>query len=171
MAFALNQDDINATIKFVDSGLNQAEHRVELAFTTDLATTLANLPTIAAAYAAVTDCAVNQVSVNLVYINDAPEVPAGEVELVGQIVAKLDITDPLTGKSKVKTLRIPGIADALRSGASGTENYNVINLADANVTALLGLFEAPTPVAYLSHGQTADSFTAGKYTHRRSSKG
>jgi len=168
MAYVLTQGSVFVSYEFEDADGNKATRRIQLAWDTDLATTLANAAAIAASLQAVTDAAVNKFTVGLEYNEDTPAARGGENQEVAHLVLALN-TAPPTALSKTKIFDLPAPVVGVRVAPNGPGS-NLIDIADADLTTLLAHF-LPAGEAFVSHGQTMDEIKDGYIHHRKSKKG
>jgi transcription elongation factor Elf1 len=162
MAFPSN--GFAASITFLDAGNKRSVIQVGVAGA-DIAAAEAIVAANINDYVNVTDAYVESYAVREVFLNDAARTPAGEVEM------KASITVNLTTPGKRGLISIPA-PKATLFGAIGTENYDIVDSADALVIALIGDFESGG--FSLSDGENvpaANAFVKGRRVHRSSSFG
>ncbi len=116
---------------------------------------------LVAAMGNVSGCAIQRVSINEIWRNDAFAYPT-DVETA----TKLSNTALLTGGAgKKANIKIPGPLAAL-FGASGTAGFNVLDTSNAAAIAYTDLFKAAS-VFYLSDGEDLASMVSGKRIHAK----
>lgn len=168
MAFALEQDAVFATFFFEDDDGDITTRRYQMQWNTDLATTVADVDTLATRLRAVTDAAINKYTIQLQYDEGSPESRAGENNEVAHVIVGL-LENPPLGMSKTAVIEVPAPADAIRVAASGP-NANYLDAASVELVALVDSFDV-AGIAYLSHGQTRVEITGGYVHHKRSKRG
>lgn len=170
---ALNVEHYISTIQFVDKGGNFStrsyRHR-QLDTSGDISALITAQSGLVAALQAVSDCSVKQVTLSRVQTNDAnpllPTADTAEVEMQALITARI------TGHpNKSASLSIPGPKNGIFVASSG-KNYNIVDMADADVITFMSLFAGTTPDFLVSDGETiVNSGAAGKRVHSRSVRG
>jgi len=165
---ALNSVGWYLHVILVDQGGNKSVLRYDLT-AADASTAAADAATVMAELGPVTDAAITGYALGEKFEEDATFFGNGEIENIAALSARLD-----TDEQKFATIKIPAPADGIFKAASGPD-YNVVDVADADLVAYLNLF-ATGEQAYLSDGEallspgTAGNVT-GKRIHRGSSKG
>ena len=108
-----------------------------------------------------TNCAIQRVSINEVWKNDAFSYPINT-----ETANKLSMTVLLTGGTgKKANLKVPGPSDTL-FGASGTAGFNILDTSNAAVAVYMNLFKS-TGEFYVSDGEDLDSLVSGKRIHAK----
>lgn len=164
---AIVSDGFFMHVDLVDTGGNKSTKKYKLV-AADFATAQAAATSILAGLAGVTEALVKSYRLGEALVEDAAVYGSGEIENIGQVVAKLE-TAP-----KTVNIEIPAPLPALFVGASGPD-YNVLDPANVALQTYIALWEA-SGVASLSDGEfVRDSATAGNFsgkrTHRGSKKG
>ena len=165
---ALNSVGWYLHVTLADQGGNKSTVRYDLT-AVDAATAAADAATIMAELAPVTDAAIVGYALGEKFEEDAAFYGTGEIENLATISARIDANE-----QKFATIKIPAPAAGIFKAASGAD-YNVVDVADADLVAYLNLFATGEQVllsdgeALLSPG-TAGNVT-GRRTHRGSSKG
>jgi len=158
-------------IQFVDSGLNTTRKRVQLV-AADMTEAIASAAAIVPKFVAVSDCYVVGYTLEEEFTNDAAGYPPTADSAENQTRALLTVA--LTTVPKKAALEFPGPKDAI-FGAAGTANFNIVDVSNAAVKALVNAFNAGQD-AYISDGEntlnTADGgLVAGKRIHRGATNG
>jgi len=168
---AFNGASFFVNIQFVDSGLNTTRKRIQLVAAT-MTDALASAASIVPKFVAVTDCYVISYTVEQEFLNDAAGYPPTADSAENQTRALLTVA--LTTLPKKAALEFPGPKDAI-FGSPGTAAFNLVDLANTAVKALVNDFNAGQS-AYISDGEstlnTADGgLVAGRRIHRGSTNG
>lgn len=154
-------------VDLVDKGGNKSTKKYVLT-AADVATATADAAIIIAALEAVTEALVREYRLGERFSEDAAAYGSGEIENIGQVVAKL-VTAP-----KTVNIQIPAPLDSLFQALSGPD-YNELDPSNLDLQAYIALWEAGAQ-AVLSDGESVrDSATAGNFygkrIHRGSRKG
>ena len=163
MAYVL--DGYTGYITLVDNGSNTTtkSYKLTSANAGDAATDIA---AIADALVDVTDAVIVSFGATAVYVNDALSLPASGVQIEDQALITVSIVDHPT---KSGSISIPAPKPGIFVATSGS-TANVVDLADAAVTAYIAIFQTGGE-AYISDGEVADTAKNGRRVHRGSRRG
>ena len=169
MAFTGGSYFVN--ISFVDSGMNVTRKRVQLVAAT-MTDALASAASIVGRFVAVSADYIVNYTVEQEFSNDAAGYPPTSDAAENQTRALLTVA--LTTIPKKAALEIPAPLDAI-FGPAGTSGFNIVDLTNAAVKALVNDFNAGQS-AYISDGEStlntgAGGLVAGRRIHRGSSNG
>lgn len=152
------------SVVLADNGGNKSTLRYDLT-AADAATAATDASTIMTELGPVTDAAIVGYSLGERFEEDTTFYGSGEIENIASISARIDSAD-----QKWATIKIPAPAAGIFKAASGPD-YNLVDVADADLVAYLNLF-ATGNEALLSDGEALVSpGTAGNVTGKRIHRG
>jgi hypothetical protein len=158
---ALVQSPIKYHVELMDSGKNRGRMQfVSNGFSAITAETLLN--TLYTDVAALTDAKIMGYGFSYAWKENTENGALTECnveEYADLQVALVQATPPAPGQSAWGTVKIPAPKATLRLGALGSAEYNEIDVTDADLLSLLGLFQAGLglfPALTLSDGQTIE---------------
>jgi len=165
MAYVAAATPFFMTVLLVDNGNNKTLKTYDLQGA-DLAAATANAGIVLTALAAVSDAAIKGYNIGSRFVNDAFVFPASGVHIEDVALLTLSLTgDP----TKYATTAIPAPKSTMFQGTSGAAANNV-KADKAEIIAYWELFKSASE-AYLSDGETAAIYVAGKRIHRGSNRG
>lgn len=153
------------SITVVDSGANPFTRTWDLV-AADAAAAAAAAADIRTKFMAATDCVLKSARLSEKFIDDGYVLPAN-IEGENQALLVFGIEGSPTKKA---TFYVPGAKVGLFVAPQG-KNRNVVDVADAAVTDLRGLYDQTTGVATISDGEYASFVESGKRVHVGSKKG
>jgi len=168
MAFVGQGWRLSAT--FVDTSGNETTRTVDLVNDDDagdLTQVIADVQTIMAAWIAASDAHVSKQTLSKTSVEDSFTLPSGDVNVEENAQLSMKIFGT---PNKSAVFEIPAPKATIFAGTSGAL-FNVVDVTDSLVTAVMGLF-TNTGVAYISDGEQITTVNAkGKRVHHKSTRG